>query len=163
MLNKYPLWKNLLILAAIVLGLIYAAPNLYPPDPAIQVTPAQAGAEMSSTTLKQVESALSDAGIKFFGTEVNGSTALLRLNTAGDQLPAKAAIQRQLGDDYVVALNLAPTTPTWLADLGAGPMTLGLDLSGGVHFLMEVDMDEYVTGRIDNYRDDLRTRLREEE
>ena len=162
MLNKYPIWKNLLILAALVLGLIYAAPNLYPPDPAIQVTPAQAGAEMSSATLSQVESSLENAGIEFFGTEVNGSTALLRLTSTGDQLPAKAAIQRQLGDDYVVALNLAPTTPQWLVDLGAGPMTLGLDLSGGVHFLMEVDMEEYVKGRIDNYRDDLRTRLREE-
>ena len=162
MLNKYPIWKNLLILAAIVLGLIYAAPNLYPPDPAIQVTPAQAGAEMSSATLSQVESSLENAGIGFFGTEVNGSTALLRLTSTGDQLPAKAAIQRQLGDDYVVALNLAPTTPEWLVNLGAGPMTLGLDLSGGVHFLMEVDMEEYVKGRIDNYRDDLRTRLREE-
>ncbi len=163
MLNKYPLWKNLLIVAAIVLGLIYAAPNLYPPDPAIQVTPAQAGAEMSSATLSEVEAALGDVGIEFFGTEVNGSTALLRLNSTSEQLPAKAAIQRKLGDDFVVALNLAPTTPQWLVDLGAGPMTLGLDLSGGVHFLMEVDMDEYVKGRIDNYRDDLRTRLREED
>ena len=78
-------------------------------------------------------------------------------------MPAKAAIQRRLGDDYIVALNLAPTTPQWLVDLGAGPMTLGLDLSGGVHFLMEVDMAEYVKGRMTNYREDLRNSLREED
>ena len=163
MLNKYPLWKNLLILVVVPLAFIYAAPNLYPPDAAIQVTPARAGAEMSSVTLNNVREALDDAGISYFGEEVNGSTALLRLESADAQLPAKAAIQRKLGDEFVVALNLAPTTPDWLVNLGAGPMTLGLDLSGGVHFLMEVDMDEYVSGRITNYREDLRTSLRQED
>ena len=163
MLNKYPLWKNLLILVVVALAFIYAAPNLYPPDAAIQVTPARAGAEMSSATLNNVREALDDAGISYFGEEVNGSTALLRLESAEAQLPAKSAIQRKLGDEFVVALNLAPTTPEWLVNLGAGPMTLGLDLSGGVHFLMEVDMDEYVSGRITNYREDLRTSLRQED
>ena len=163
MLNKYPLWKNLLILVVVALAFIYAAPNLYPPDAAIQVTPARAGAEMSSATLNNVREALDDAGISYFGEEVNGSTALLRLESSDAQLPAKSAIQRKLGDEFVVALNLAPTTPDWLVNLGAGPMTLGLDLSGGVHFLMEVDMDEYVSGRIKNYREDLRTSLRQED
>lgn len=163
MLNKYPLWKNLLVVIVIGLGLIYAAPNLYPPDPAIQVTPTQAGAEMSARTLEKIESSLDKAGIAYFGEEVTGSTALLRLENTGDQLPAKRIIQRLLGDDYVVALNLAPTTPDWLSSLGAGPMTLGLDLSGGVHFLMEVDMDTYVAGRIDNYREDMRNKLRVED
>ncbi|MAX85773.1 MULTISPECIES: protein translocase subunit SecD [Thalassolituus] len=163
MLNKYPLWKNLLILVVVALAFIYAAPNLYPPDAAIQVTPARAGAEMSSATLNNVREALDDAGISYFGEEVNGSTALLRLESSDAQLPAKSAIQRKLGDEFVVALNLAPTTPDWLVNLGAGPMTLGLDLSGGVHFLMEVDMDEYVSGRITNYREDLRTSLRQED
>jgi len=163
MLNKYPLWKNLLILVVVALAFIYAAPNLYPPDAAIQVTPARAGAEMSAATLNNVRQALDEADISYFGEEVNGSTALLRLASADAQLPAKAAIQRKLGDEFVVALNLAPTTPDWLVNLGAGPMTLGLDLSGGVHFLMEVDMDEYVSGRITNYREDLRTSLRQED
>ncbi|GAA6145110.1 protein translocase subunit SecD [Thalassolituus maritimus] len=162
MLNKYPLWKNLLILVVVALAFIYAAPNLYPPDAAIQVTPSRAGAEMSAATLSDVRRALDDADISYFGEEVNGSTALLRLESADAQLAAKAAIQRKLGDEFVVALNLAPTTPEWLVNLGAGPMTLGLDLSGGVHFLMEVDMDEYVAGRIANYREDLRTNLRQE-
>ncbi len=163
MLNKYPLWKNLLILVVVALAFIYAAPNLYPPDAAIQVTPARAGAEMSTATLNNVRKALDEADISYFGEEVNGSTALLRLTSPDAQLPAKAAIQRKLGDEFVVALNLAPTTPDWLVNLGAGPMTLGLDLSGGVHFLMEVDMDEYVSGRITNYREDLRTSLRQED
>jgi len=162
MLNKYPLWKNLLILVVVALAFVYAAPNLYPPDPAIQVTPARAGAEMSERTLSEVRKALEGADISYFGEEINGSTALLRLEKTDAQLPAKAAIQRALGDEFVVALNLAPTTPDWLLGLGAGPMTLGLDLSGGVHFLMEVDMAEYVAGRIDNYREDLRTTLRQE-
>ncbi|MBN56646.1 protein translocase subunit SecD [Thalassolituus sp. UBA3500] len=163
MLNKYPLWKNLLILVVVALAFIYAAPNLYPPDAAIQVTPVRAGAEMSTATLNNVRKALDGADISYFGEEVNGSTALLRLTSPDAQLPAKAAIQRKLGDEFVVALNLAPTTPDWLVNLGAGPMTLGLDLSGGVHFLMEVDMDEYVSGRITNYREDLRTSLRQED
>ena len=163
MLNKYPLWKNLLILVVVALAFIYAAPNLYPPDAAIQVTPARAGAEMSTATLNNVRKALDEADISYFGEEVNGSTALLRLTSPDAQLPAKAAIQRKLGDEFVVALNLAPTTPDWLVNLGAGPMTLGLDLRGGVHFLMEVDMDEYVSGRITNYREDLRTSLRQED
>ncbi|MFT4530647.1 MAG: preprotein translocase subunit SecD, partial [Thalassolituus oleivorans] len=162
MLNKYPLWKNLLIVVVLVLSVIYAAPNLYPPDPAIQITPSRSGAELTEETLSRVHKSLDDAGIEFFGEEQNGQTALLRLRSSDAQLPAKSAVQRVIGDEFIVALNLAPTTPQWLIDLGAGPMTLGLDLSGGVHFLMEVDMDEYVTGKINNYRQELRTRLREE-
>lgn len=162
MLNKYPLWKNLLIVAVLVFAAIYAAPNLYPPDPAIQVTPAQSGAEMSARVLDQVRSVLEQNEYPVLSDEVKGSTALFRLTASEHQLPAKEAVQRALGDDYIVALNLAPTTPEWLLSMGAGPMTLGLDLSGGVHFLMEVDMDEYVDSRIKNYRQELRTRLREE-
>jgi len=162
MLNKYPLWKNLLILIVLALAAVYAAPNLYPPDPAIQVTPAQAGAEMSPTVVSRVNDILKDNGIDLIGDEVNGSTALVRLTSSEHQLAAKDLVQRELGDDYIVALNLAPTTPDWLLSMGAGPMTLGLDLSGGVHFLMEVDMEDYMASRIKNYRQELRTRLREE-
>jgi len=162
MLNKTPIWKYILILMVLLLSAIYAAPNLYPPDPAIQVTPARSGAEMSEATLQRVRSALQQNSIEYFGEEVNGSTALFRLTEIANQLPAKAAVQRLLGDEYVVALNLAPTTPDWLLNLGAGPMTLGLDLSGGVHFLMEVDMEDYLAGKFKNYRDELRNKLREE-
>ncbi|MFL0808433.1 MAG: protein translocase subunit SecD [Oceanobacter sp.] len=162
MLNKYPLWKNLLILFVLVWAAIYASPNLYPPDPAIQVTPSQSGAEMSPQVMDKIQEALKNKNIDVLATESKGNTSLLRLTQGDHQLPAKDAIQRALGDGYVVALNLAPTTPDWLVGLGAGPMTLGLDLSGGVHFLMEVDMEKYLKGRIDNYRQELRTRLREE-
>lgn len=162
MLNKYPLWKNLLVLVVLILAAVYAAPNLYPPDPAIQVTAARTGVDMTESTLNQIRSALEDNQIEFFGDEVTGSTALFRLTRNADQLPAKSAIERRLGDEFVVALNLAPTTPTWLNNIGAGPLTLGLDLSGGVHFLMEVDMQEYVASRITNYRDEFRNRLRQE-
>lgn len=162
MLNKYPLWKNLLVLVVLVLATVYAAPNLYPPDPAIQVTAARTGVDMTESTLNQIRSALAENDIEFFGDEVIGSTALFRLTRNADQLPAKSAIERRLGDEFVVALNLAPTTPNWLNSLGAGPLTLGLDLSGGVHFLMEVDMQEYVASRIANYRDEFRNRLRQE-
>ena len=95
MLNKYPIWKNLLILAVVVLAFIYAAPNLYPPDSAIQVTPSRAGAEMSERTLEDVRKALDAADIEYFGEEVTGSTALFRLASTDAQLPAKAAIQRR--------------------------------------------------------------------
>ena len=94
MLNKYPLWKNLLIVLVLVFACIYAAPNLYPPDPAIQVTPARSGAEMSEATLKRVRDTLTSANIEFFGEEVTGSTALFRLTSADNQLKGKDAIQR---------------------------------------------------------------------
>jgi preprotein translocase subunit SecD len=118
---------------------------------------------MSEAVLTKVRSALQERNIEFFGEEVTGSTALFRLTSNENQLPAKDAVQRLLGDEFIVALNLAPTTPDWLLNMGAGPMTLGLDLSGGVHFLMEVDMDDYVKSKIANYREEFRNRLREEQ
>lgn len=162
MLNKYPLWKNVLVLFVLVLATIYAMPNLYPPDPAIQVTPARSGAELSQTVIDNIKQALSENDVHLVGDERKETTALFRVSSAEEQLKGKAVVQRLLGDAYIVALNLAPTTPQWLIDMGAGPMSLGLDLSGGVHFLMEVDMKEYLSGRINNYRDDLRSSLREE-
>lgn len=162
MLNKTPLWKNLLIIVVLALATVYAIPNLYPPDPAVQITPSRSGATLDQVTADKVRAALEQRQIAYFGEENSGSTLLFRLTSSADQLSAKAAIQRALGDEFIVALNLAPTTPQWLLDIGAGPMTLGLDLSGGVHFLMEVDMEDYVSGKIANYRQELRTRLREE-
>ena len=163
MLNKYPLWKNLLVVLVLVLGCIYAAPNLYPPDPAIQIMPSRAGTEIGEDVLVRVRKTLEQRGIEYFGEELRGSTVLMRLRNGEQQLPAKDALQRVLGDSFVVALNLAPTTPQWLLNMGAGPMTMGLDLSGGVHFLMEVDMDDYLKSRVTNYREELRNRLREEQ
>lgn len=163
MLNKYPLWKYLLIVMVCALGVIYSLPNLYPPDAAVQITPAKSGDAVDEYTLNKALSALDGAGVVYFGEELQESkTALIRIEDPDLQLQAKGVIQRELGDNFIVALNLAPTTPQWLMDMGAGPMTLGLDLSGGVHFLMEVDMEEFLNQRVTGYRDMLKRNFREQ-
>src|SRR5690554_1129955 len=141
MLNKYPLWKNIVILITLVIGVIYALPNLYPDDYAIQITGARSSTEVNSTTLAQAVKVLESKGIKVTGSSLNDRDALIRLTSAEDQLQARPAVQSALGRDYLVALNMAPSTPGWLKSIGAGPMKLGLDLRGGVHFLLEVDME----------------------
>lgn len=163
MLNKYPLWKNILIVLVLAFATIYSVPNLYPPDPALQITPNQAGAELTDRALERIRNNLKENNIDFFGEEINGGTVLFRLKNTEQQLPAKDQLQRVLGNEFVVALNQAPTTPQWLMDLGAGPMTLGLDLSGGVHFLMEVDMEGYMKGQMKNYQAEVKRQLREED
>jgi preprotein translocase subunit SecD len=164
MLNKYPLWKYLLILAVLAVGLIYSAPNLYPDDPAIQISGASSALEIGQADLDRVSKALDEAGIKVKDASLSaqGKGGLIRLFKLGDQLPAKELVRRSLGDDYVVALNLAPTTPQWLRSLGAGPMKLGLDLSGGVHFLLEVDMDKAMDARLKVYESEIKSLLRKE-
>lgn len=164
MLNKYPLWKNLLILFVLLIGVIYALPNFYPADYAIQLAGARTTTEVDQRTLSRATSALEQAGIGYQQPEVSeeASKALIRLAGAEQQLKAKAAVQAAVGNDYVVALNLAQTTPGWLSALGAGPMTLGLDLRGGVHFLLEVDMDAAVDQRLEVYSSEIKRRLRDE-
>jgi preprotein translocase subunit SecD len=162
MLNKYPLWKYLLIGFVLVLGIYYSLPNLYPNDPAIQIRGASAGLVVTDVTLNKAESVLNEANIEHFGGEIQSQSILLRLTSNEDQLLAKAALQKGLGNDYVIALNLAPTTPGWLTALGGKPMALGLDLSGGVHFLMEVDMDKYLASRLANFEADIKRNLRTE-
>ena len=135
MLNKYPLWKYLLVLFVLLLGLFYAAPNLYAPDPALQITGESSAQQIDQSTFQRALTALEEAGIEHFGEVIDpdGRNALLRLVDADQQLVAQATVSRALGDGYIVALNLAPTTPDWLSNYGAQPMKLGLDLSGGVH------------------------------
>ena len=163
MLNKYPLWKYLLIIFVCTMGVIYSMPNLYPPDAAVQITPAKSGDSVDEYTLNRALGMLKESKIEYFGQELQeNKTALIRITDSEQQLQAKDLIQRQLGDGFIVALNLAQTTPEWLLDLGAGPMTLGLDLSGGVHFLMEVDMEEFLSQRIKNYNIAIKRSLREE-
>ncbi|MDG1579938.1 protein translocase subunit SecD [Pseudomonas sp. GOM6] len=164
MLNKFPLWKYLLILAVLVIGFIYSAPNLYPDDPAIQFSGVSTATEISRGDIDRVSQALETAGIAVKAADLTkeGKGALLRLVKQDDQLPAKELARKVLGDDYVVALNLAPTTPDWLRNLGAGPMKLGLDLSGGVHFLLEVDMDKALDARLKVYESEVKSLLRKE-
>lgn len=159
-MNRYPLWKNLLVLFIAALGFIYAAPNLYTPDPAIQISGQSSAMKIDQSIIDQAQAALSEAGIEYFGAKSAGNSALIRLRETEKQLAAKDVIARALGHNYVVALNLAPTTPQWLRDIGAGPMKLGLDLSGGVHFLLEVDTESVMTKRMDTNLSSIRTALR---
>ena len=164
MLNQYPLWKYLLILLVVCFGFFYAAPNLYAPDPAVQISGESSAMVIDEKALQIATKALTIADIEFFGDEINakGSSALIRLKNRDQQLPAQKVIQRALGDGYIVALNLASTTPDWLADWGAQPMKLGLDLSGGVHFLLEVDTAAAIAKRMDNYTNGVKRVLRED-
>ncbi|MNJ23067.1 preprotein translocase subunit SecD [compost metagenome] len=164
MLNKYPLWKYALILVVLAIGFIYSAPNLYPDDPAVQVSGASTALQVTQADLDRASKALVDAGIQVKAASLGekGKGALVRLTKQEDQLPAKDVVRKALGDDYVVALNLAPTTPQWLRNLGASPMKLGLDLSGGVHFLLEVDMDKAMQARLKVYEGEVKSLLRKE-
>ncbi|WCR43113.1 protein translocase subunit SecD [Stutzerimonas stutzeri] len=164
MLNRFPLWKYLLILAVLAIAFVYSAPNLYPDDPAIQVTGASTAQEIGSADLERISKALEDGGIavKSASLDEQGRGGLVRLERQDDQLPAKDIVRRALGDAYVVALNLAPTTPEWLRNLGASPMKLGLDLSGGVHFLLEVDMEKAIETRLNVSEGEVKSLLRKE-
>ncbi|MFT5721405.1 MAG: preprotein translocase subunit SecD [Motiliproteus sp.] len=162
MLNTYPLWKNLLIVLVVLVGGIYAAPNLYPDDYAVQVSGASTTTTLTRETLDVALESLDQTGIAYRGAEVLESGLLIRVGSSEEQLRAKAAIARALGNEYVTALNLAATTPDWLTAIGAGPMKLGLDLRGGVHFLMEVDMAAAVGQRLDVYVSEIKTKLRSE-
>lgn len=164
MLNKFPLWKYLLILAVLAIGFLYSAPNLYPDDPAIQISGSNIAMQVEQADLERAGRALSEAGIEVKALELaaQGRAGLIRLTGQADQLPAKDVVRRALSEDFVVALNLAQTTPDWLRNLGAGPMKLGLDLSGGVHFLLEVDMDKALDARRKVYEGEVKSVLRKE-
>ena len=163
MLNKYPLWKYLLVLSVLLLGLFYAAPNLYAPDPALQITGASSSQLIEKSTMNLILTALQEAGIQHFGDTIDdsGRNALVRLTDADQQLVAQAVVSRAVGDGFIVALNLAPTTPSWLSDYGAQPMKLGLDLSGGVHFKLEVDVEAAIERRLEYYVNSTKRALRE--
>ncbi|HHQ6623947.1 protein translocase subunit SecD [Serratia sp. JSRIV001] len=160
MLNRYPLWKYLMLIVVILVGLLYALPNIYGEDPAVQITGAR-GVAASETTLDQVRSVLEKDNIASKSIALENGAILARFKDPDVQLRAREALMAELGDKYVVALNLAPATPAWLAMLNAEPMKLGLDLRGGVHFLMEVDMDTALSKLQEQTMDTLRSELRE--
>ncbi|MCW8111559.1 protein translocase subunit SecD [Yersinia intermedia] len=160
MLNRYPLWKYLMLIVVIFIGLLYALPNLYGEDPAVQITGAR-GIAASETTLVQVRDVLEKDNIASKSIALENGAILARFKDPDVQLRAREALMAAMGDKYVIALNLAPATPSWLAKLGAEPMKLGLDLRGGVHFLMEVDMDTALGKLQEQTMDTLRTDLRE--
>ena len=162
MLNRYPLWKNLLIVLVLVIAAIYAAPNLYPEDYAVQISGSRAVHQVDDRIIAQAVNVLEQEGISFKSAELENEAGMIRFDSGDAQLRARAALTRGLGENFVVAMNLAPTTPDWLTAIGARPMTLGLDLRGGVHFLMEVDTVQAVTQRLEVYASDIRTTLREQ-
>ncbi|MFT4769696.1 MAG: preprotein translocase subunit SecD [Glaciecola sp.] len=164
MLNRYPIWKYLIVLITVLGGALYASPNLYAPDPALQVAGESSGTIIDERLLARATDALTEAGIEHFGEELEsaGRSALIRLKDQDIQLRAQAVVSRALGDGYIIALNLAETTPEWLTDLGGQPMKLGLDLSGGVHFKLEVDTVAAVERRMEYYLNATKRALREE-
>ena len=162
MLNRYPLWKSLLIIVGLALGGLYALPNLYPDDLAIQISGARSATVIDEQVLDQATQALEQAGLSATGIELTAKNVLVRVADSESQLRAKAILSDALGNNYLTALNLAPTTPDWLTNVGAGPMKLGLDLRGGVHFLLEVDMVQAVAQRLDVYVSEIKSTLRTE-
>ncbi|MDO3386289.1 protein translocase subunit SecD [Gilvimarinus sp. SDUM040013] len=161
MSNRYPAWKYLLIVAVAILGFVYAAPNLYPPDDAIQISGSSGDMSIGQPVLSKAEAALDAAGVEYFQPVHSERSAQLRFATGEDQLHGKKVVQQALGGDYIVALNQAPTTPEWLAGLGGEPMKLGLDLRGGVHFLLEVDIDSAIAKRQETSADEMKDKLRD--
>ncbi len=160
-MNQYSVWRYLFILVVIVVGVVYALPNLYGEDPAIQVTSSR-GFEIPADLTTNIDNALLAEKISYDSKERNGNRLLYRFANTEDQLKAAGALQAALGDQYIVALNLAHATPEFLRAIGGKPMTLGLDLQGGVHFLMQVDMDTARGQQLDRFVDDIRAALRTE-
>lgn len=158
MLNKFPLWKNVMVVSIVVLAFLYALPNLYRDDPALQIS--HENTPITEMDLGMVTDTLRAAGMEYFGEEINSIGGLVRFNSLEEQLRAKALIEQSLGSGYIIALNLAPTTPRWLRAIGASKMNLGLDLQGGVHFLMEIDMEAALSRRMENTLSTIRQELR---
>lgn len=156
----YPAWKYILIAVVLAIAGLYALPNLYPDEPAVQITGASAGTELTSDVLVQSQALLDKAGLAYHDGSFANNSALIRLNTAEDQLKAQETLRQNLGENYVVALNLAQTTPQWLKSIGAKPMKLGLDLRGGVRFVLEVDMDKALEQRLTAATQEVRRNLR---
>ncbi|MCS3902217.1 preprotein translocase subunit SecD [Methylohalomonas lacus] len=159
-MNRYPLWKYLLLLIVVLVGAVYALPNLFGKDPAIQVSPTSG--EVSELTELEVTGVLDEAGITPTAVERQPDSLILRFADSDAQLEARDHLLDELGRSHTVALNLAPATPDWLRSLNAEPMFLGLDLRGGVHFLLQVDMEAAIDKAEERYVSDIRALLREE-
>jgi preprotein translocase subunit SecD len=165
-MNRYPLWKYAIILVALLISALYALPNLFGESPAVQVSAARSTVRIDSGTVTRVEQALAAQGVNAALIQLDANSVKARFESTDDQLKARDALEKAFNPDpadagHVVALNLLPRTPSWLASLGASPMYLGLDLRGGVHFMLQVDMAAALQRRADVLVADLRTLLRE--
>jgi preprotein translocase subunit SecD len=161
MMNQYPLWKYVLVGAVLFFGALYALPNIFGEDPSLQIS-ASSGEPLGEETLAAVQESLSAAGLEYKSVDQIEGRTLIRFTDTEVQLEAMDRIKDRLGPGYVVALNLAAATPDWLRSLNAAPMYLGLDLRGGVHFLMEVDMEAAIKQAAERYADEIRGVLRTE-
>jgi preprotein translocase subunit SecD len=164
--NRYPLWKYAILVVALLIGVLYTLPNFFCEDPAVQVSAARSSVRVDASTQARIQQALAQAGIKPLSISQDANSIKVRLDNTDTQLKAKDAIQRVLAPNpndagYVVALNLLSKTPAWMASINARPMYLGLDLRGGVHFMLQVDMQAALTKRAESLAGDLRTVLRE--
>lgn len=160
-MNRYPLWKYILIGVALLLGLIYTLPNLFGEVPAVQILPAKSALKVDTGLLQRVQEALAKAKVPIQGAFLDVNTIKVRFADTDIQLKAKDVLQSQLGDDYVIALNLLSSSPQWLSNISALPMYLGLDLRGGVYFLLQVDMKAALDKAAERYTNDIRSNLRE--
>jgi preprotein translocase subunit SecD len=161
-MNRYPAWKYAIIIFALTVGVIYTIPNFFGESPAVQVSPARATATVDTELLNRIEGGLEAANITIDAAYLDQSGVKVRFSDPDTQLRAKDILQRELGDDYVVALNLLSNSPRWMAEINALPMYLGLDLRGGVHFLLQVDMEQALTKSADSYAQELRQLMRSE-
>ena len=161
-MNRYPLWKYLLVLVVLILGVVYSMPNIFGESPAVQISTAKNSIKLDSALLSQVENVLKQDNLQFEAIFLDANGVKVRFNDPDTQIKAKDALQSKLGRDYVVALNLLSRSPTWLRSIGALPMYLGLDLRGGVHFLLQVDMKAALDKAAERYVGDFRGSLRKE-
>jgi preprotein translocase subunit SecD len=159
-MNRYPLWKYILIGITLVVAFVFALPNFFGEVPAVQVSPVRTTEKADAALLQQVEATLKTGGLAYHGVELAGNSVKVRLATTDTQIKAKDVLQNALGNRYTVALNLVSASPAWLASVNALPMYLGLDLRGGVHFLLEVDMKAALEKAAVRYQNDFRTELR---
>ncbi|BBL35233.1 protein translocase subunit SecD [Nitrosomonas stercoris] len=161
-MNRYPLWKYIIIAASILLGLLYTLPNFFGESPAVQISPLRAGAHTDTALLQRVEQTLKQQNIPYSGTILEATGIKIRFADTDTQIKAKDILSAEIdSNDYIVALNLLPNSPQWMRHISALPMYLGLDLRGGVHFMLQVDMDGALTKSLDRFSADLRSTLRE--
>ena len=161
-MNRYPLWKNVFVAIVILIGLIYTVPNFFGESPAVQITPAKSTTKLDSALLGQVESVFQQENIAYDGVYLDARGVKARFANTDTQIRAKDVLQAKLGSDYTVALNLLSRSPDWLRSVGAKPMYLGLDLRGGVHFLLQVDMKAALSKAAERFVGDFRIALRKE-
>jgi preprotein translocase subunit SecD len=162
-MNRYPLWKYLVIAIVLAIGFLYASPNIFGEVPAVQISPLQPGVKVDTELMSKVEAALAQDGVTSTGGLLDPTGLKMKFADTDTQLKAKDIIQKALGEDYVVALNLLSNAPEWMRSLNILPMYLGLDLRGGVHFLLQVDMNGALSKAAERYVGDVRQLMREKE